>query len=144
MTGAAGSPVLSVWLPFVLPAPNRRERMHWAEKRRRLADLAWQIRALGGVPPRAPVERSVVLVRRAALRELDVDALAGAAKWVLDVLQPASDRHPYGLGWISDDRPSVCRLIPEFERVRNKLAVGTRVVVWEAHGWATAMDQGQF
>jgi len=53
---------------------------------------------LGGHPPFA---RAKIRIVRYSLGEPDPEGVS--AKFLLDVLQPQSGRHPYGLGIIADD-----------------------------------------
>ena len=108
-------------LPVVTPAPNRVMRMHWSVRRRVINDLAWHMRAaLRGPLPAAPIARARVRVWRHSVQPLDVDALAASAKFLLDICQPASPRHPYGLGLIANDHPDACELIARWVRAPHR------------------------
>ena len=84
-----------------LPLLNRWERMHWRAKSKHKQELAREIWALTAGQVAAPLERAEVLVWRHSIREPDHDGLI--VKSLLDALQPASKRHPYGIGIIAGD-----------------------------------------
>lgn len=99
-----------------LPLLNEWERMHFRAKGRHKTDLAWEILAALGRKPAQPIERAEVLVWRHSIRAPDQDGLI--AKRLLDALQPASKRHPYGIGVIAGDDPA--RLVFRIQHVRAK------------------------
>ncbi len=110
------------------PSPNTMLRTHWSARRRYIADLAWQVRAaLLGPLPTSPIARARVTVWRHSVQPLDSDALAGSVKFLLDVLQPPSPRHPYGLGVLQDDRADCCELTVRW--VTTKHRTDQRMVV---------------
>lgn len=93
---------------MTLPTPNTLMRMHWSRRRRlqrRVCELVWCAMREAGIRPRAPLGCCRVQITRYSRRRCDVDALHGTGKLLLDVLQPASRRHPEGLGVIADDSP---------------------------------------
>ena len=117
-------------LQSLLPTPNRWMRMHWAERGRYCRNLAWEVCAsIIGPVPSDPIPAVRVTVVRHGLREPDADALAGCAKPILDVLQPASKRHPYGLGLIAGDDRAHCELVARFVKVRHRTDQCTTVVL---------------
>jgi hypothetical protein len=115
-------------VPYLLPPMNRLLRMHWADRRRRLKGLAWDVHLAVGARGQ-PFARALVEVGRYSIRALDVDALPSTAKLLLDVLQPASKRHPYGLGMIADDGPDSCELVVRWCKVGRVAEERTEVVV---------------
>lgn len=122
-------------LPVLTPAPNAVMRMHWSERRRYINGLAWQMRAafLGPLPV-APIARSRVKVWRHAIQALDVDALAASAKFLLDILQPPSARHPYGLGVIANDRADCCDLVVRWVPVKHRPDQRTVIEISDLRG----------
>lgn len=105
-------PSPSVWqaclsIPLRLPTPNQLLRMHWATRsrlNRTVASEVWAAMAQARIrKPDAPLPYAIVVVERHSSTEPDPDALRGCAKPLLDAIQPASKRHPYGLGLIAND-----------------------------------------
>jgi hypothetical protein len=96
-------------------------RTHFAARKRYIATLAWEVRAaILGPLPAAPLARSRVTIWRHSIQPLDADALAGSVKHLLDLLQPMSKRHPYGLGLIADDRADCCALSVHWVKARSR------------------------
>lgn len=94
-----------VVLPFLTPLANQWQRMHYRTRRRVMdqiaACLALQKPSLvNRMLPKAHVK----IVRRTAVSaaSMDRDGLQ-FVKPILDALQPASKRHPYGIGAIAND-----------------------------------------
>ncbi|MBP8176828.1 MAG: hypothetical protein KAX77_03595 [Xanthomonadales bacterium] len=101
---------------LLLPTPNdllRMERRHWSVRRNFTMNLARMVWAtLFNSPHRAALQRDAIkrcriLIERHSAGRPDPDAIKGCAKPLLDVLQPRSKRHPYGLGVIADDSDAV-------------------------------------
>ena len=111
-----------------LPLQNAWERMHWAARRSFKIALAWEIRGLltGQIPAR-PIEFAEVKIWRHSIREPDQDGMI--VKALLDVLQPCSKRHPYGLGIIKDDRPANCHSSIRHVRALHRTDQCTRVAI---------------
>lgn len=87
-----------------LPLLNVWERMHWTMRKNFKRSLAAEIFAeLGGQCFPVPMARAKVTIWRHSIRAPDADNLISKA--LLDVLQPISNRHPYGLGIIAGDDP---------------------------------------
>ena len=116
------TPTLNIW-----------QRMHWARRRRIGHAIAWEIKAQSVQWARRdwrPLSRCHVQVWRESTQQPDHDGLIGGLKPLLDALQPASKRHPYGLGLIADDSPT-CVLSLTASHVASK-AARTRIVITEA------------
>lgn len=109
-------------LHFAIPTLNKWERMHWRAKVRFKRMLAQEIAlAMIGQRPSVPIAAVFVQIFRHSVGvPTDDDNLI--AKAVLDVLQPPSKRHPYGLGVISGDDPATCRhtIVPIREKHRTE------------------------
>ena len=84
---------------------NERDRQHWAKKRTEKSQMAWEIRCQLAWLPSSPIHRAEVTVWRHSVRAPDQDNLEASVKPLLDVLQPASHLHPFGLGIIAGDDP---------------------------------------
>lgn len=121
-------------ITFSLAAPipllNKWERMHWGARGTLKKSMAREIwAALLGQLPSVPLEAATVQVWRHSVQAPDIDNLISKA--VLDVLQPASKRHPYGLGIIAgDDQAHVHARIYHVQAVR-RVEQCTRVVIRE-------------
>jgi hypothetical protein len=113
-----------------LPTLNRWERMHWRERHIFKRFLATEVMALtAGMRPAEPWQHVAVLVFRHSIGTPDGDNTI--AKALLDVLQPPSKRHPYGLGIIAGDDPAHCRCSVKGIKVRFRPDQCTRVVIRE-------------
>jgi hypothetical protein len=113
--------MIAFTIPGLTPSPNRMLRMHWSARRRYLHALAWEIRAaMIGPLPEKPLARARVTVWRHSIQPLDVDALAASVKPILDLLQPQGRRHPYGMGFLLDDRADCCALTVHWVRARTR------------------------
>ena len=97
-----GTDLVVIEIPMRMPTLNEWQRLHWA-KRRRLGKLIASAINQSRLAPPAPIARCVITVERTSTQEPDKDGLYGGLKPLLDALQPASKRHPYGLGFIEDD-----------------------------------------
>lgn len=102
---------LQFTIPETLPTVNTLLRLHWRKRGRiqqRVASLAAaELRKLGAIPRTEPLTRVAVRIKRYSSQSPDPDAITSTAKLLLDCLQPASKRHPYGLGLIEDDSHAV-------------------------------------
>lgn len=95
---------IDITIPLRTPTLNEWQRMHWGKRRRVGQAMAWALlAALGQDRPQHPLQRCSVHVERTSTREPDPDSLIAGLKPLLDALQPASKRHPYGIGLIVDD-----------------------------------------
>ena len=79
--------------------------MHWTKKMRYRNELALLIAAK--IPwkdrPKVPWAHWSILIERESTKEPDPIAILAGAKPILDILQPKSRRHPYGLGIVLND-----------------------------------------
>jgi hypothetical protein len=114
-------------IPIRTPLLNVWQRMHWAKRSRLAKDIAWAVKAAlpRKMMPARPLKQCVIHVERESTREPDFDGMVGGLKPLLDALQPASKRHPLGLGIIADDSPR-CLL---HLTVRHLAGKGSRTIV---------------
>ncbi len=117
--------IFDITIPLRTPTLNEMLRKHWRQRKKILAEIAWHVRALAGPSP-GLVDQAIIQIHRYTPRQLDPDGLTAIAKPILDVLQPASLRHPLGLGWIAGDDPAHLSL--SVTTVRS-LAKGTRIIL---------------
>lgn len=96
--------MIDVTIPLRTPTLNEWQRMHFGKRKRVGKDIAWAIRAELR-PSGEPMKRCRITIERTSTQAPDHDGLIGGLKPLLDALQPASKRHPYGLGLIEDDGP---------------------------------------
>lgn len=122
---------IDITIPMRTPTLNDWQRWHWAKRRSIGQQMAWLIvAALGRDRPERPLRRCKIHVERTSTREPDPDSIVAGCKPLLDALQPASKRHPYGIGVIADDNRecvtqlSVLHVAGKGER--------TRIVITEA------------
>lgn len=101
-----------------IPLQNEWQRWHWRQRSRYIRDLAWLIRQNKRTWGEPSLSRVVVRVlRRSMWRSIAPDRDAVVVKPLLDVMQPRSNRHPYGLGIILDDSREVIRgLVVDVEK----------------------------
>lgn len=119
-------------LPRTLPLLNSLLRTHWSKRRRNTTTLAWEVRgALDGQLPTHPLLRARVVIERWSVGTPDRDGLVASCKPLLDVLQPASDRHPYGLGVIAGDDPAHLTLEVLGRRAATRAGQQTVVTITE-------------
>ena len=123
-------PLVAFSLAEPLPLLNEWQRMHWAARKRRQRDIAWEVRA--NVPTGlSPIERCLIIVVRRNCPPLpDLDGLAGSAKPLLDCLVLPSRRNPNGLGIIVDDNPKCLGMLLMLPRVRQSGQMGTHVRIF--------------
>lgn len=126
---------ISFHLAAPLQLPNRKLNLRWQAKgamtRKARELLAWEIRAaMVGQIPAEPFKFASVRVYRHCVGEgPDIDNLYASAKDILDVLQPPTARRTFGLGIISDDKPSRCDFVIHHVRARHRPEQCTRVVI---------------
>lgn len=104
--GAAQGRVIEITIPVALPTINVLMRMHWAKRRtlgKEVATMIWAAMRQARIAQSEPIHQCRIEIMRSARREPDPDNLPSTAKLILDALQPASKRHPIGLGVIADD-----------------------------------------
>jgi hypothetical protein len=113
-----------------LPLLNVQLRQHFAQRGAAKKDLAWEVlAALGRARPAQPLQRVEVTIWRHSVQAPDQDNLVASAKSLLDVLQPASKRHPYGVGVISGDDPARLRLAVHHVKAKHRTDQHTLVRV---------------
>lgn len=110
---------------YVTPSLNTAMRRHWQARGASKRNLAGRIKLqlVGRLPPK-PFARARLTIERHSLGSPDADNLWGGTKDLVDCLldpgQPVMRngklivRHPYGLGIVADDNPSVLerRVVP--------------------------------
>ena len=102
--------------PLLLP--NRKKTLHWAKQSQLIHALSQEVSHVIGQGPPQPLSKAHVRVFRYGIQEPDHDNLTASLKWLLDVLQPRSHRHPYGLGIIAGDDPE--HLTSEIHHIQVK------------------------
>src|SRR5580765_3392856 len=98
--------MIDITIPIRVPTTNELLRMHYFTRSRLLRQIANEIWVAlpKEIRGRKYYLRKVrVHIERHSTIEPDPDGLDGAKKLVLDVLQPSSKRHPYGIGVIAND-----------------------------------------
>jgi len=110
-----------------LMLPNRKKGLHWAEQSKLIHALSQEVAQIIGPGPTQPIQKAHITVWRYGIRECDADNLTASLKPLLDVLQPRSQRHPYGLGIIAGDDPA--HLTHEIFHVQCKARAEQRTVV---------------
>lgn len=119
-----------ITIPRLAPLLNRYRAMHWTMRRRETGIWAQEMNvALIGQRPAQPIAKSAVTIYRHSTHEPDMDGLVASAKIILDVLQPPSKRHPYGLGIIADDKASACDLTVRWIKAAHRPEQRTVIVV---------------
>ena len=88
------TPLLNVW-----------QRWHWRERGRYVARCRLEMRTQM-IPPKVPMEKCHVAIRRYSIKLPDWDGLFASAKAPLDCLVVQSRQNPHGLGFIRDDNPN--------------------------------------
>lgn len=111
--------------PLLLP--NRKKQMHWAKRSEVVHDLSDEVaRAITNAPP-GPLGFASIHIMRYSTQQPDQDNLDESRKFLLDVLQPRSKRHPYGLGIIAGDDPA--HLKSEIQHVYVKTRAEQKTLV---------------
>ncbi|HET6606727.1 MAG TPA: hypothetical protein VFG62_08670 [Rhodopila sp.] len=125
-----------------LPLLNVQLRQHWANRAAVKKDLAWEVLAvLGRARPAAPIEFAQVTIWRHSIQAPDWDNLVASAKNLLDVLQPASERHPYGLGVIASDDQAHLKLAVHHVKAKTRTEQCTLVRIRPLDGPVAAVAQ---
>ena len=118
-------PVITLDIQERTPTQNVWQNVHRMQRGRVKRQWALLVFAAGR-PPRQPLRRCRITIERTSTQEPDRDNLYGGLKPLMDVLQPASRRHPYGLGFISDDGPKcVIDLVAKHVSGRRRRTVVT-------------------
>jgi len=111
--------------PLILP--NRKKDMHWSTKSKLIHALSQEVaQAIGRGPPE-PIPKALVRVFRHGIKQPDDDNLVASLKWLLDLLQPRSKRHPYGLGIIAGDDPE--HLVSEIFHLKPRSRAEQKTIV---------------
>lgn len=111
--------------PLLLP--NRKKSLHWAVQSQLIHALSQEVAQAIKQDVSEPMKRAHIRVWRHGIREPDPDNLEASLKWLLDVLQPRSQRHPYGLGIIAGDDSEHCAY--EIFHVQTKTRVEQKTKV---------------
>ena len=113
--------MIAFTLPHPTPTANTWQRMHYRKRSAYQRALSWEIHILTrGTRPNAPICPARVTITRYSRGVLpDMDGLIGGCKALLDVLQPASKRHPAGLGIIADDNAAALTTLYRAERANG-------------------------
>lgn len=104
---------ITIDLSQAIPLQNVWQRWHWRRRGNYMKQLAWSVKAelmRTGVKlasPKYPLPRVTMAVTRYNKFGPMPDPDGVIVKPLLDVLQPQSRRHPYGLGVILDDTEEV-------------------------------------
>lgn len=97
-------------IPFLTALPNTWSRMHWASRGRQTKAVAQLVFAMYPRFVGLRLAKARITVVRYSSSEPDPDA-KGFVKPILDALQVASKRHPYGTGTIVDDNSDCVQLV---------------------------------
>lgn len=84
-----------------------------------------------GKRPLHPFKKACVAITRYSVGSPDADNLSGSVKYLLDVMQPQSTRHPFGLGIIENDSADCITLTVRSERVSTRKDQKTKVQIEE-------------
>lgn len=125
-----------ITLPCVAPSLNRALGAHWAARSRLQRDWFWVLRAAATHVPKAEGFRTVTITRYGHGR-LDMDNLAGAHKFVVDLLRAprvetlraGRTRRRIGLGLIVDDSPDHVRVVYQQAPVPRSEPVRTEILI---------------
>lgn len=98
------------------PMRNALDRMHYRAKRRLMGRLAEAFRLQLPTASGTPFASAKVEIVRHSSQEPDRDGLFGSVKPILDALQVASKRHPYGAYIIENDDPDTIDLTVRWEK----------------------------
>lgn len=114
-------------LKHPLLLPNRKKNLHWGTVSQLIHELSQEVAQVIGQGPAEPLSKAHITVFRHGIQEPDKDNLTASLKWLLDVLQPRSKKHPYGLGIIAGDDPA--HLTHEIFHIQCKTRAEQRTVV---------------
>lgn len=119
--------VYSFTLKAPLLLPNRKKNLHWSAQTQLIHALSQEVAQVIGPGPSEPIAKAHIRVFRYGIQEPDHDNIIGSLKGLLDVLQPRSHRHPYGLGIIAGDDPE--HLTSEIHHIQVKARAEQRTSV---------------
>lgn len=113
-----------------LPSLNALMRTSKYEYKQNRETLAWEVVSqINRQRPAKPFVRAELIIERHSVGELDEDNLKACRKVLTDVLQPASRRHPNGLGVILNDDPAHLKATVLQVRVRRHAEQHTLVTI---------------
>lgn len=98
------------------PTGNQWLRIHWAKRKKMIEAIAAEIRAQIPAASGITFDSAKVHIIRQSSSRPDEDGLYGSVKGILDALQPASKRHPYGTYVIADDSSDCIDLKVDWEK----------------------------
>lgn len=98
------------------PMRNALDRMHFRAKRRLHDRIAEMLRVQVPTASGTPFAVAKVEIVRCSAKEPDKDGLYGSVKPILDAMQVASKRHPYGAYIIENDSPDCIELSVRWEK----------------------------
>lgn len=107
--------IVAADIPWLTPRAGEWQRMHFRARKRvmvAIAKVVW-VSIKAGVRPNLPLNKSHVVITRYGSVEPDPDGL-NFVKPILDALQVASKRHPYGIGVIVDDSSAHCSYVSKW------------------------------
>ena len=102
------------------PMRNALDRMHYRVKRRLMGNIADMLRAQIPNASGTPFQFAKVEIVRCSAKEPDKDGLYGSVKPILDAMQVASKRHPYGAFIIENDDSDHIELVVRWEKAAPK------------------------
>lgn len=122
---------VSFFLSYSLPNDNVIKRTHFRTYARDRRDVSMLVLLMvGRHRPSAPLARVKVDIHRYGRQLMDPGNLDSISKLLLDVLQPASKRHPDGLGIVAnDDTESLALKVTQERRMRGP--IGALVTITE-------------
>lgn len=100
---------------------NGLDRMHWRNKKKLKERLACLLRSQAPLDVALPFAKAKVEVIRYSSSEPDRDNMHGALKPLLDAMQVASKRHPYGAYIIENDSSEHIELVVRWEKAPPKM-----------------------
>ena len=126
-SGGQIHPDITITLSRPLLLPNVKKNMHWSKKSAAIHELSDEVSRAITNAPKSPLAFASVSILRYSLKRPDDDNLQESRKFLLDLLQPRSARHPYGLGIIAGDDPT--HLQSNIQHVQAKNRAEQRTIV---------------
>ncbi|WP_272962296.1 hypothetical protein [Alcanivorax jadensis] len=122
LTLSEPTPLLNVW-----------QRWHWQQRRRYTQHVRLELRSQI-IPPKEPLARCHIEIKRYSIGLPDWDGLFASAKAPLDCLVVQTKQNPHGLGIIEDDNPKcVLTLTVKPVQVKHKAEQRTEIIVTPAN-----------
>ena len=110
---------------------NKWQRMHWTARKRHIKEMVWKVRE-AVKPPKTPLQRCTITVKRYSTGLPDWDGMYGGLKALLDCLVVGTKTNPPGLGIIQDDSPEyIVKLDAVPIRVKKRFEQRTEVTIRE-------------